>query len=993
MQVEDPEVSISSLVNPKQFPKAQKKVIVKASAYYLNNRKIFVQFINKLYAKYRAKVLSEAKLETEEGVDVVDSFCNKERETEFELLTHQKIVRDYINIYSPYRGLLLYHGLGSGKTCSSIAIAEGLKSSRKVIVMTPASLRRNYIDELKNCGDPYFKKNQYWQYIDLTGKLSDALVTEFSEVLSLSSKYIKKKKGVWMMDTRKASNFDALSSEEVRSLDEQLSAMIDSKYEFINYNGMRNDHLNKMSKDGTINPFDNKVVIIDESHNFVSRIVNKLKDKNALSMRLYEMLMSAHNARIVFLSGTPIINYPNEVGIMFNILRGYINTYKIKVEIKTQDKINEAKMREIIMGSPIGGAIDFVSYQPSTNLLTVTRNPFGFINNYKDTVFKGVALNEEGQIDDNNMLASLKKVLGQSNVVFQDNNVTAERFKALPDTLEEFQELFVEVGEKKGDLKNKTMFQRRILGLASYFRSAQEELMPEYDESKDLEIIKIEMSPQQFEAYEEARVSERKLESRNKSQRKQKGKSGKSGKGDIYKDSVSTYRIFSRMFCNYVFPKKLISRPMPREGDTIDTAIEKGDEDILDAVTTEERVDNIDGRFLADDLETLQKESDSVKDVSYEKRIETALKTLSDNGALYLQPEALATYSPKYLRVLENIQSPDNAGLHLIYSQFRTLEGIGVFKLVLEANGFAELKVKRNETGEWRLDIAPEDIAKPKFALYTGKEDLEAKEIVRHIYNSTWEKVPASIVDELKKISPNNNLGEIVKIFMITASGAEGITLRNCRFVHIMEPYWHPVRVEQVIGRAKRICSHKDLPPELRNVKVFMYLMTFSEELLKSDVSVELRLKDKGKKDKTRPLTSDEALHEIASIKQDINRKLLKAVKEAAFDCAIYSTADSKEPLVCFSFGQTKDPQDFAFVPSLRSEEKDTVTKINIKTDKIEAQVINIKGKKYVLNKKTFDVYEHDSFMQAKKNPAITPLIVGKLKIDPKTKKKSFIPV
>ena len=70
-------------------------------------------------------------------------------------------------------------------------------------------------------------------------------------------------------------------------------------------------------------------------------------------------------------------------------------------------------------------------------------------------------------------------------------------------------------------------------------------------------------------------------------------------------------------------------------------------------------------------------------------------------------------------------------------------------------------------------------------------------------------------------------MGEIIKILMITSSGAEGISLRNTRYVHITEPYWHPVRIEQVIGRARRICSHQDLPPELRPVNVFLYLMRF----------------------------------------------------------------------------------------------------------------------------------------------------------------------
>ena len=70
---------------------------------------------------------------------------------------------------------------------------------------------------------------------------------------------------------------------------------------------------------------------------------------------------------------------------------------------------------------------------------------------------------------------------------------------------------------------------------------------------------------------------------------------------------------------------------------------------------------------------------------------------------------------------------------------------------------------------------------------------------------------------------------------MITSAGSEGINLRNTRSVHIMEPYWHPVRTEQVIGRASRICSHQGLPKELQPVEVFIYIMTFTKEQLDSD--------------------------------------------------------------------------------------------------------------------------------------------------------------
>ena len=100
------------------------------------------------------------------------------------------------------------------------------------------------------------------------------------------------------------------------------------KYNYINYNGLNTTAWSKYTKGNKINPFDNSVVVIDEAHNFVSLIVNKLKitkpveyDKNGnivkepsyLSLRLYELLLNAVNIRLVLLTGTPIINYPNEI--------------------------------------------------------------------------------------------------------------------------------------------------------------------------------------------------------------------------------------------------------------------------------------------------------------------------------------------------------------------------------------------------------------------------------------------------------------------------------------------------------------------------------------------------------------------------------------------------------------------------------------------------------------------------------------------------------
>lgn len=994
-ELDEEDVIEGVLIDPKRLPSNEPSVNIRASSYYLNNREIFMTFINSLFSQYRDDLLDDA----------ADVSCEARKEsTEFSLLTHQRIVRDYLNLYTPYRGLLLYHGLGSGKTCSSIAIAEGMKTAKNVIVMTPASLRRNYIEELKKCGDSLYKKNQYWEFISTgTTETNMALAQDLSSVLSLSVKWIKKNRGAWLVDVRKPSNYESLSTDDRINLDNQLNEMIRDKYQFINYNGLRNDTLDQHTANGDINLFDNKVVIIDEAHNFVSRIVNKMGKQESISQRLYEYLMMAENCRIVLLTGTPIINYPNEIGILFNILRGYIKTFTVPVNVKSESRVDLDRIKSLIAtNKDLSGIIDFIEYKPASKQIVFTRNPFGFANIYNKKKYDGVAtIGERGELNDNDLITTLAKVLGGNGVEILRHGIKIDLYKSLPDDLDQFKSMFIEAD---GSMKNSGLFKRRILGLSSYFKSAQETLMPEFDKDKNIHVIKIDMSQYQFGIYESARVAERKQETSNKKKKKRKGPDG-----ELYDDSVSTYRIFSRAFCNFVFPRP-IGRPMPGNEAIImaaeefgeamqkiinDAAKNKLDEDELDAATTEERLANVDGRYTEDDRKDLESGKKDLQN-RYQQSILQAMSELKENADFYLTPEGkdgsggLAIYSPKFLHILENIVDPEHVGLHLIYSQFRTIEGVGVLKLVLEANGFVQFKLKKSSNGNWEINIKDEDKGKPTFALYTGTEDQEEKELIRNIFNGTWEYVPNNIVTELNKISSNNLMGEVIKVFMITASGAEGISLRNTRYVHVVEPYWHPVRMEQVIGRARRICSHEDLPAELRTVDVFLYLMTFSEEQLTSDESIELRLKDKGKLTE-RPLTSDEALYEISNIKSDINGNLLNAIKESAMDCSLHSRADSKEPIVCYSFGRPSREK-FAYYPALEREEKDVVAKINVEKITWKAKEVTISGKKYAYRKETGEVYDLDSYKQAIRVPGAQPLLKGRLEKDV-NKKLKFIRV
>jgi hypothetical protein len=954
-----------------RFPPHPSNINIRASSYYMNNREMFIKFINRIFQPY--------KKELEDNIENISCDTIGQNAGEFSLLTHQKIVRDYINIYTPYRGLLLYHGLGSGKTCTSIAIAEGMKTSKRVIIMTPASLRRNYMEELKKCGDALYKRNQYWEWITTENNSNKTNLETLSHVLNLPQEYVKKQKGAWLINVSNPSNFDTLSTEQKKSLDLQLDEMIRSKYTFINYNGLRNKALSDLTNGYTENLFDNSVVIIDEGHNLISRIVNKIKKgyslgqkqtkkqgegenpptgeegedaaglPKALSLKLYEYLMSAQNAKVVILSGTPVINYPNEFGVLFNLLRGYIKTWKIPLTITTSQKIDKETLTQMFREGDEKG-LDYLDYSPSTKILTITHNPFGFHNSYTDVrgVYNGVVYDSNYKVTDSAFLSRVLGILRGRGIDVNTSQVKVLQQKALPDTFDTFMGQYID--ENSLQLKNVDGLKRRVVGLSSYFRSAQEGLLPKYEKETDYHLVKIPMSDYQFELYEIERKKERKTEKASKLK-----KPTLNLQNNVYKEATSSYRIFSRLRCNYAVE----NRPYPdafksngtkeeeTEGEGLIGKLREAEKKRNENDLSNENEGEIEGEDILNDL----------GGINYAEQVQQTLRDINDNPAKYLSPEGLKKYSPKFLKMLQNIQDPNNVGLHLVYSQIRTLEGIGIFSLVLEHNGFSRFQIKKEANGGWdmveseneneitrgeessdeleEINVAdieavvkPQRKRKPSFVLYTGTESADEKEIVRNIYNGDWENVPTNIANRLRQISPNNNMGEVIKVFMITSSGSEGINLRNTRFVHIMEPYWHPVRQEQVIGRARRICSHKNLPKELQTVEVFMYLTVFSEEQLDpkgrfSDVTIELKKFDKSKITADKIVTSDETLYEISEIKSRFVSQLTDSIKQTSFDCSIYSGTN------CISFGNEANSKAFSYVPNYLDQADDRTALLN----------------------------------------------------------------
>ena len=866
-------------------------MVIPETRYYINNRAIFARFLEKLFHKH-----------TDFIKDAVAPSCDTLRtDNQLSLLIHQQLISEYINVNTPYRGLLLFHGLGSGKTCSSIAISEQFKNTNKrVFILTPASLAPNYEKELKKCGNIIYRLNNNWQWVayEQLSRQSNRLEHE----MYLPRGYIKKNGGVWIIldkATKTVGKTGLNSVSRKKSITAQISAMIAKKYTFIHYNGINRVFMKTFTENYTINPFDNSIVIIDEAHRFINAVVNNLKriPKNnsihlteksqkplGVSLQMYNYLVSSVHSRMILLTGTPMVNSPNELSVMFNIIKGLIRTYEGVLTIHTTDKITTDSIVGYLKTTEVYKYINYIKYEPSTKKMVVVLHEEGFVNvigespsdvgvTYDDTTIRPIP----------EILKQIKDTLSKYSIMVP--KLDEQEYKNLPDSYDEFMTRFY----SNKHLVNTDQLKTRIYGLTSYY-SGIPELLPKYNDLEDYQVMRIEMSQYQFGAYIKAREPE---------QQHEKNRSALAGK-DLFKEQSSTYRINSRLACNFVIPDDILSSRSKSTGPTSSEM-----DELVYKSFDSEYVENVD------------------EDTDLTKEIKSIRSYILDNRSEYLSISGLHKFGPKLASIITHLLNPEHVGLHLVYSQFRHLSGLEILGMAMEENGFAEFKIVNTSTG-WQLDISPENMAKPKFAFYTGKEPAIVKEILLNIYNGFLFNIPKELATQLESISPHNNYGELIKVFMITASGAEGIDLKNTRFVHLMESYWNMVRIDQVIGRAVRICSHKNLLPEHQNVKAFLYLTVFPDDQISKKNPNQIMMKDISRLgDTTRPVTTDEFLFETATIKHKIMSQLVTIIKETSIDCPVYPN-NRTEHLVCYKPRQVDPKLPYTYEPDYSQEIKQT---------------------------------------------------------------------
>jgi hypothetical protein len=269
-----------------------------------------------------------------------------------------------------------------------------------------------------------------------------------------------------------------------------------------------------------------------------------------------------------------------------------------------------------------------------------------------------------------------------------------------------------------------------------------------------------------------------------------------------------------------------------------------------------------------------------------------------------------------------------------LYSQFRTIEGLGIIKLILDARGYKEVRLVQSKAKGGYVIVNAAEVLKPE---YDGKRymsfdtERDKSAVLLQMFNND----PACPA-ELKR--PNLR-GEFIKMIMVTQSGAEGINLKNVRRVLILEPFWNMVRIDQVIGRAVRTCSHHSLPPEERVVDVTIFCSDFTEKQLKDNPT--LRILDK-------KLTSDMHIMQTAEKKDVLIQTFLNHLKTAAVDCRSNATANGVRTsgLQCFAFPIGSDPEESSYKTNISQDRQQPRMQ---RRRKIRGKVVTYKKKKYVL--------------------------------------------
>jgi len=262
----------------------------------------------------------------QDSLEAIKKYSNKMCNADFELSPHQLFVRNFLSFQTPYNSLLLYHGLGTGKTCSAITICEemrdylvqiGMSTSQKIIIVASPNVQQNFKLQL-------FDKNKL--------KLIDGIWNIRS---CTGNKYLKEINPM---------NMKGMEEEKVVS---EIKKIIRRSYRFLGYDQFANliektstvsdeivdkSHRTKIMMQKLKLVFGNSLIVIDEFHNIKS--TDEKSGTRAVAEQLEKLVKFGPflMTRLLLLTGTPMYNSYREIIWLLNIMR--LNDGRAEIDIR-----------------------------------------------------------------------------------------------------------------------------------------------------------------------------------------------------------------------------------------------------------------------------------------------------------------------------------------------------------------------------------------------------------------------------------------------------------------------------------------------------------------------------------------------------------------------------------------------------------------------------------------------------------------------------------
>ena len=657
---------------------------------------------------------------------------------EFEIAPHQQFVKNFLSYNTPYNSLLLYHGLGSGKTCSAIGVAEEMRDyikhlgiNKKIIIVANPNVLENFRLQLFD---------------------------ERKLQLIHSNWNIKNCIGNKLLKEINPLNIQGLAKEKVIKL---INNLIDKHYSFFGYLKFANDieKITIMSSDNKNKEviiqkklekeYKNTLIIIDEFHNIkntkdnskssdiIKTKATKVIKENTKILRNFQLLFNnVRELRLLFLSATPLYNNQEEIIWILNIMN----------KNDSRDKISKSDVFDK-EGNFIQGGKELLR-RKATGYISFVRgdNPYTFPFKIWPYDFAPDKTNYDAN----------KKTIWQSSTLYDGQFIYPSiDYNNQPITNIKYLSLYIVPAEK---------YQSDV-----YTITLNNILNKQINKQPIKQITKIdnEIEDQDNELEEEL------LNELTDEERK------------ITKNSTQSLGLNLQLLypLNIVYPNKDIMQ---------NGVIQMNTSNIIAGISGLESVMDFDKKLLTK--------------FRYKNNI------LTEYGRIFSQ-ERIATYSAKIKAICDNIKRSN--GIILIYSKY-IAGGVIPMALALEEMGFTRYG---NETSLFETPpIEPLDLK--TYENIKSKTSIPAKYIM---ITGNVNLSPDSAKDVVSATVKENINGNKIKVIIISEAGAEGIDLKFIRQVHILEPWWNLSTIEQIIGRAVRNCSHKDLELTNRNVQLYLY--------------------------------------------------------------------------------------------------------------------------------------------------------------------------